>query len=148
MRIDMNSLEVQRFQAAMDDDFNTPGGVAVLFELAKELQKEGNRLTHEGKTAIDAQALRSQWQTMTVLAAILGLEPKLVDLVGSISTTTGITGSISVISDAEIEAKIQQRKEARQAKNWAEGDQIRDELKAQGITLIDKPGGITNWIRD
>ncbi|MFQ3616598.1 MAG: cysteine--tRNA ligase, partial [Cyanobacteriota bacterium] len=51
------------------------------------------------------------------------------------------------LSDADIAALVQQRAEAKRAKNWAEGDRIRDELKAQGITLIDKPGGVTEWIR-
>jgi cysteinyl-tRNA synthetase len=43
---------------------------------------------------------------------------------------------------------IQQRADARKAKNFAEGDRIRNELQAQGITLIDKPGGVTHWHRN
>jgi cysteinyl-tRNA synthetase len=138
MRISMESHEVQRYRAAMDDDFNTPGAIAVLFELAKELQKEGNRLTHDGKTAIDPQTLRQQWQTLVVLAQVLGLKPP--PLEEALPTTS--------LQDEAIEAKIQQRYEARQAKNWAESDRIRDQLKDQGVTLIDKPGGITDWIRE
>lgn len=137
MRIPEEGEAVKRFQEAMDDDLNTPAALAVLFELAKDLQKEGNRLTHEGKTLVDSQNLRSQWQTLVVLAQILGLEAE----PDAVTETAGP-------SDAEIEALIQQRLEARKAKNFAEGDRIRDELKAQGITLIDKPGGVTHWIRD
>jgi cysteinyl-tRNA synthetase len=128
---------VQRFQTAMDDDFNTPGGIATLFELAKELQKEGNRLTHEGQTAIDPQTLRETWQTLVVLAQILGLEAK-----------PEVEEKAPSLRDEVIAAKIQQRTDAKKAKNFAEADRIRDELKAQGIVLIDKPGGITDWYRE
>lgn len=136
MRSEMDSEEVQRFVASMDDDFNTPGAIAVLFELAKELQKEGNRLSHEGKTAIDSQILRQQWQTLVVLAQVLGLE------------TQPEVEEASGLSEAAIEAKIQERQDAKKAKNFAEADRIRAELKAQGIVLIDKPGGLTDWIRE
>jgi len=49
--------------------------------------------------------------------------------------------------DGAIEAAIEARKAAKAAKNFAEADRIRDELSAQGIELIDKPGGITEWRR-
>lgn len=130
------SEAVQRFQAAMDDDLNTPVALAVLFELAKELQKEGNRLTHDGKTLAEPAALQAQWQTLVALAEVLGL-----------AVSPDAAPAPDGLSDAEIEARVQQRAAAKQAKNWAEGDRIRDELKAQGITLIDKPGGVTEWIR-
>lgn len=136
MRIDRDREPVQRFQTAMDGDFNTPSGIAVLFELAKDLQKEGNRLTHEGQAAIGSQTLRQQWQTLMVLAQVLGLaaQPE--------------AGAASGLDDAAIESLIDQRRQAKQAKNFAEADRIRDDLKAQGITLIDKPGGVTDWIRE
>ena len=51
------------------------------------------------------------------------------------------------LSDADVEALIAQRKAARVAKDFAESDRLRDELQAQGITLIDKPGGVTEWHR-
>jgi cysteinyl-tRNA synthetase len=51
------------------------------------------------------------------------------------------------LSDAEIEDLIQQRITARKQKNFAEGDRLRDELKAKGITLIDQAGGGTKWHR-
>ncbi|WP_448596637.1 cysteine--tRNA ligase [Thermoleptolyngbya sp.] len=136
MKISAESDAVHRFQAAMDDDLNTPVALAVLFELAKDLQKEGNRLTHDGKTLADPATLQAQWQTLVVLADVLGLTV-------SPDAATEPDG----LRDAEIEALVQQRAEAKRAKNWAEGDRIRDELKARGITLIDKPGGVTEWIR-
>lgn len=137
MRIDDTSAPVQRFIEAMDDDFNTPAALAVLFELAKDLQKEGNRLTHDGKSLVDPQTLRQQWQTLVVLAQVLGLE-----------ATPTVSQESMGISDAEIEALIQQRAVAKQAKNWAESDRIRNHLKEKGIALIDKPGGVTTWIRE
>ncbi len=142
MRIPSESDAVKRFQTAMDDDINTSSAIAVLFELAKDLQKEGNRLTHEGKSLADAHTLRYQWQTLVVLAQVLGLEAT-AEVSGE--GTVSLQGGGAVLDVTEIEALIQKRKEARQAKNWAEGDRIRDELKEKGVILVDKPGGVTEW---
>jgi len=128
---------VVKFQMAMDDDLNTPGALAVLFELAKELKREGNILVHAGITETDPQILQEQWYTLVSLAKVLGLEARLEE------EKTAADG----LSDAEIEALIEQRSQARKAKNFAEGDRIRNELQARGITLLDKPGGITSWHR-
>lgn len=128
---------VERFQQAVDDDFNFPGGLAVLFELAKELRREGNILVHQGKTETSPQQLEQQWRTLVSLAQVLGLEAQ----VESTNVSDGLR-------DAEIETKIQQRHDARKAKNFAEADRIRNELQAQGITLIDSPGGVTRWHRN
>ena len=127
---------VDRFQAAMDDDFNTPSALAVLFELAKELSREGNILVHQGKTETPPLILQQQWQTLVSLASVLGLEALPEE---EIADDGGI-------SDAEIEALIQNRQDARKAKNYAEGDRIRQELQTQGIILIDTPEG-TRWER-
>jgi cysteinyl-tRNA synthetase len=135
MRIDRDSPPVQQFQTAMDDDFNTSGGLAVLFELAKELRRVGNVITHQGRVDGDAADLYQQWQTVVVLAQVLGLEAEA-------EATQGET-----LTDSEVEALLAQRQAARKAKDFAEGDRLRDLLQAQGITLIDKPGGITDWHR-
>lgn len=113
------------------------GGLAVLFELAKELRREGNILVHEGKTQTDSIELHQQWHTLVTLAQVLGLE----------ATQESETSQTDGLSDIEIEALIQQRQEARKNKNFAESDRIRDELKAQGITLIDSKEG-TRWHRE
>ncbi|MBD1872811.1 cysteine--tRNA ligase [Nodosilinea sp. FACHB-131] len=137
MRIDRESDPVQTFQAAMDDDFNTAGGLAVLFDLAKDLRRAGNLITHTGEADTPSDVLRQQWQTLVCLAQVLGLEAR----PGvEVSTEGGL-------SDAEVEALLTQRREARAAKDFAEGDRIRDLLQAEGITLIDKPGGVTEWHR-
>ena len=49
------------------------------------------------------------------------------------------------LTNAEIESLIQQRLDAKKAKNYAEADRIRDELQNQGIKLIDQAGGVTRW---
>ncbi len=139
MRIDRASENVQAFQTAMDDDCNTSGALVVLFELAKELRREGNLLIHEGKTATEPMALRDKWQTLVCLAQVLGLEAK-PEVVHS--------DEDAVLRDDEVEALIQQRQEARKTKNWAESDRLRDLLQGHGITLIDQPGGITRWHRN
>jgi len=128
-----------RFQEAVNHDFNFAGGLAVLFEIAKELRKEGNNLTHAGKTDSNLAQLAVKWHTLVKLSRVLGLE---------IAADQGETPVSEGISAADIENLIQQRTEAKKAKNYAESDRIRAELKAQGITLIDQPGGVTKWLRE
>lgn len=137
MRIHRDSAPVQAFQTALDDDFNTAGGLAVLFDLAKDLRRVGNVIIHTGQVDTDASTLRQQWQTLVCLAQVLGLEAQPV--------TTASAEADDGLTDAEIEALLAQRQAARAAKNFAESDRIRDHLQAQGLTLIDKPGGVTEW---
>lgn len=126
---------VERFNEAVDDDLNFAGGLPVLFELAKNLQREANILVHEGKTETPPEELETQWHTLVTLAQVLGLEaqPEVEE-----ESTTGL-------SDAEIETMIQQRADARKRKDFEMSDHIRNQLASQGITLIDKPGGVTIW---
>ncbi len=135
----LSNSYVEKFQTAMDEDFNTPGGLAVLFELAKELRREKNVLVHEGKTEIPSEKLKEKWRTLVSLARVFGLE---------VGAEAEESSSISEgLRDAEIESLIEQRQGARKAKNFAEADRIRSELQAQGISLIDKPGSATIWQR-
>lgn len=129
---------IAKFREAVDDDFNFAGGLAVLLEVAKNLNKEGNILVHEGTVTAEVKQLEQQWRSLTQLAAILGFEAQ----------PENTKGDTNGLSDSEIEALVQQRNEARQNKNYAESDRLRDELQAQGITLIDKPGGVTIWNRE
>ncbi|MEH2454132.1 cysteine--tRNA ligase [Nostoc sp.] len=125
------------FFQSVNKDFNFPGGLVSLFEMAKELIREGNILIHQGKPTISADELLKTWQTLVTLADVLGLTAK----------PEAETPVNDDLSDVEIEAKIQQRQQARIAKNFAESDRIRDELQAEGITLIDSRDG-TRWHRN
>ena len=127
----------QKFQTAVDDDFNFAGGLAVLFEVAKELRKEGNLIVHGGQPTVPVTQLATDWHTLVELAGVLGFQAELV--AESSSENTGL-------SDTEIDSLVEQRAAAKKAKNWAESDRIRDELKDQGITLIDTKEG-TTWHR-
>ena len=155
----------QRFQEAIDDDFNFAEGLAILFELAKPLRKARNITIHHIQDLFSEQGemeeivssrqlvsntillkrlgyslktLNQYWQTLVSLAGVLGLE-----------ATPEVLPEVSQngLTDAEIEDLIQQRITARKQKNFAEGDRLRDELKAKGITLIDQAGGGTKWHR-
>lgn len=132
----IDKSEVEKFTTAVDDDFNFTGGLAVIFEIAKELKKEGNIIVHQGKTTTPADKLLQQWQTLFTLADVFGL----------IAEPETETSQHNGLTDTEIEELIQQRQAARKAKNFAESDRIRDQLFTQGITLIDSKEG-TRWHR-
>ena len=121
----------------MDDDLNTSGALAVLFELAKGLQREGNRLVHEeGKPQSSPELLWQQWQTLSHLAQVLGLEAK------ADSDTDAATGELDEAAIADL---IQQRQTAQQQRDFATADDIRDQLAAVGITVVDQPDGAVRW---
>lgn len=130
-----SSSYVERFREVVDDDFNFPGGLTVLFELAKKLSREGKLLVHQGKTETSPQQLESLWRTLVRLAEVLGL-----------SAQPEETLTNSGLPDAEIDSLIQQRQDARKAKNFAESDRIREKLHSFGITVIDSPDG-SRWHR-
>lgn len=122
---------VARFCEAMDDDFNTPEAYAVLFDMAREI----NRLKSENQQAANALA-----STLRSLAGVLGLLEQ--DPEQFLQSSTQADDS----EVAEIEALIKQRNEARATKNWAQADQARDRLNALGIVLEDGAEG-TIWRR-
>jgi len=126
----------QRFISAMDDDLNSSGGLAVLFDLAKPLRALANRLERGEDAALpepELKGLEGRWQLLRHLAAVLGLRSE--------------AEAATSLDDSAIDAAIAARKAAKAAKDYAEADRIRDELAAQGVELIDKPGGVTEWIR-
>ncbi len=145
----------ERFQVAMDDDFNTPVALAVLFDLAHEV----NRLN-----ASDPAQAAAFGALLRKLAEPLGLlQPPAEDFLqrprGYTYTGSGgvrFGGSAeaefargvptSALKPEEIEELIAARNNARKAKNWAESDRIRDELKAHGVVLEDSAAG-TTWRR-
>lgn len=127
------------FQTAMDDDFNTPEALAVVFELAKELRRQGNRLTHGDGIEGAVAAVATQWRSLVALAAVLGLELTEAD-------RTALAPAAATLSEVAIAEAIAARQAARQAKNFAAADRLRDDLKAQGVILVDRPEG-TTWYR-
>ncbi|GAX38745.1 cysteine--tRNA ligase [Nodularia sp. NIES-3585] len=131
-----SEIHIQRFQEAVNDDFNFPGGLTVLFELAKELRRQGNIIVHQGKSETSPEELQKQWHTLVMLAEVFGL----------VAQPEAETVKIEGLTDTEIEELIQQRQAARKAKNFAASDRIRDQLQAEGITLIDSRDG-TRWHR-
>ena len=124
--IDWSEPHATAFKAAMDDDFNTPVAVSVLFELANHVNKTAD--------AAAAQLLKS-------LAGVLGL------LERSASEFLQAGGQANDIDVAQIEALIEQRKAAKAAKDFAQADAIRAQLTEMGIAIEDKAGGVVEWRR-
>ncbi|MCP4994064.1 MAG: cysteine--tRNA ligase [Gammaproteobacteria bacterium] len=123
----------ERFNAAMDDDFNTPEALAVMFDLVREI----NRLRQDDPDR--AAALGAELKRLGSTLGILESDPEAY-------LRGGEPGSEDGLSDEAIESLIQQRQEAKANKDWANADRIRDELKALNVVLEDGPQG-TTWRR-
>ena len=121
--VDWDEPHAQRFKAALDDDFGTPDAMAVLFDLAAAVNR--------GEAALAGQ--------LKALGGVLGLLQRDPQIFLQAAPAGGL-------SNEEIEAKVGARTTAKKAKNFAESDRIRDELKAAGIVLEDGPQG-TTWRR-
>ncbi|MDR2364572.1 MAG: cysteine--tRNA ligase [Zoogloeaceae bacterium] len=124
--IDWNAPHAARFQAVMNDDFDTHAAIALLFDLAQEVRRRRDaRLSGQLKA----------------LGGVLGLLDRMPQ-----AYLRARTGEEANLADAEIEAKIAQRLRARQSRDFTEADRLRDELKAAGIVLEDGADG-TGWRR-
>jgi cysteinyl-tRNA synthetase len=121
----------ERFHAAMDDDFNTPEALAVLFDLVREINRVGV------DDPVAAAGLAAQLRRLGDILGILQEDPE-----------SYLRGQISDdgLADGEIETLIQARIAARAAKDWAEADRIRSRLTEGGVVLEDGPAG-TSWRR-
>ena len=127
---DLQNPWVMRFTQAMNDDFNTPEAIAVLFDLASEV----NRTQGDEK-----RLLASTLQSLGGVLNFLQRDPT--------SFLQSGTKDVEGLSPAMIDAQIAARVAAKNAKDFAQADSIRKALLAQGIVLEDKPGGITEWRR-
>ncbi len=112
------------FEAAMDDDFNAQNGIAVVYELVKQLN------IYAAKEEVTATTLQYLLDGFEKIVGVFGIKLKHADIL-----------------DDEVETKIEQRNAARKNKDFALSDHIRDELKEQGIILEDTPQG-TRWKRE
>ncbi len=121
---------VEKFNRVMDDDFNTPEAVAILFDLSHALNR--SKESDPDRTCDLATTLRH-------LGGILGIIQE--DPAGFLRG-----GASDGIAEEEVQTLIEQRTRARTEKNWAESDRIRDLLDEKGISLEDKADG-TNWRR-
>jgi cysteinyl-tRNA synthetase len=120
--IDWSDPRAAAFRDAMNDDFNTPGALAVLFEMATDL----NRTKSVGTAVL-----------LRALGATLGILQQ---------SPQAFLQAGAALTEAEIQARIEARTRAKKERNFAESDRIRDELAALGITLKDGPLG-TTWVK-
>lgn len=111
----------EHFINAMDDDLNTADAMAAVFDLAREINTNVSTATNPSKEL--AEAAMELFNELTQVMGILYQKQEKNE-------------------DAEIDALIEKRAEARKAKNWAEADRIRDELKARHVVLEDTPQGV------
>ena len=121
-----------RFLEAMDDDFNTPEAIAVLFDVSKEINRANNSGDTTEATKLGNILLR--------LVSPLGL------LEGDVDAWFKGEAAADEIDNQTIDDLVQQRIDAKAAKDWAKADEIRDQLQAQGISLEDS-GANTIWRR-
>lgn len=117
---------VAKFKEYMDDDFNTPGAISVLFDLVKQINKADDET---------ASVLAGRLKQLSSVLGILEQDP-----------ATFLMSGANNDDAQEIEALIKERNEARLAKDWARADASRDKLKAMNVELEDGPNG-TTWHR-
>ena len=128
--LDSKSEWVKRFTESMNDDFNTPEAIAVLFELASEVNR-----AQDSEKKVLAGTLKSLANTLNFLTR----EP--------VAFLQSGSKDESSLSAELIEEQIAARIAAKQAKDFAKADAIRQSLLDQGVVLEDKAGGITEWRR-
>ena len=121
--VDWTEAHAARFKEAMDDDFNTPQAVGVLFDLALEVNRTGS------------PELVRQLRGLGAVLNVLQLDPE-----------AFLKGAVSEGDEARINALIAERAAAKKARNFARADEIRDQLKNESIELLDGPQG-TTWRR-
>jgi len=126
----------ERFHQALDDDFNTPSAIAILFDVAREMNKAA-----EGS---DVERLTLLGVTLRELADTLGIlyqSPRRFLGIGAES----LPGAGSALQGTEIERLLAERREARGSRDFARADEIRQQLETAGVELMDRPDGTTEW---
>ena len=120
-----DEIVLDRFREAMDDDFGTPQGISLLFDLVRD----GNRLLDEGGEA----------------SAVAGAVETIVTVLGLDDASDPAAGE-HALTDAEVDVLVAERNQARSERRFDDGDAIRDALDRQGVSLEDGPNG-TRWLR-
>jgi len=141
--IDRDDPYARRFEEAMDDDFNTPEAMAVLFDLATA--------ANSGDVVAAAQ-LKAMGRVIGLLqrdpvAFLQGRVISATAISQAVVTSTFETEVVVAGLNMSVEALIEERTAAKKAKNFSQADRIRKELLDAGIVLEDKPGGVTEWRR-
>jgi cysteinyl-tRNA synthetase len=131
----------ERFQAAMDDDFNTPVAIAELQALARDL----NVAKSAGDTAT-ARALAAELRALGGRLGVLARDPEAF-LRAPVPKVTADSAGLDEVSETEIERLIDERAAARARRDFTESDRIRDFLAAKGIVLEDRAGQRSSWRR-
>ncbi|OUS10809.1 cysteine--tRNA ligase [Gammaproteobacteria bacterium 53_120_T64] len=127
-----DSAYYQRFVAAMDDDFNTREAFSAMYDLVRELNTVAREDQHR------AQALAAELKALGGILGVLEAEPE--------AFLKGAVGEGEGLADADIDALIAEREAAKLNKDYARADEVREELKEQGIVLEDSREG-TRWRR-
>ena len=127
VQVDWTQAPATAFRAAMDDDFNTPAAMAVLFDLASEVHRTRD------------PSLAGQLKALAGVIGLLQQAPRAYLQAGTGSAQAGLDA-------AAIEQHIQDRAAAKKARDFAAADAIRAELALQGVELKDTPQG-TTWVR-
>ncbi len=129
---ELASATTARFRAAMDDDFNAAGALATLFEFSRETNTRLNAAELPNQATI--AAMDEVYRTLA--GDVLGLLPA--------DSVTRSGAELAAVTDQIVGVLIELRQEARQARQWAQADAVRDRLKAIGVILEDGPRG-TTW---
>jgi len=137
--LDWEEAHAVRFRAAMNDDFNTPMAVAVLFELAAEINRTGSPV------------LAAQLKGLAQVLGFLERDARTF-LQSGATAAMGVSSDMSAagavgLSAEDIAARIAERAHAKAARDFKLADQIRQTLLDAGVALEDKPGGLTEWRR-
>ncbi|WP_425406287.1 cysteine--tRNA ligase [Hwanghaeella sp.] len=138
--VDASDETLDMFYGALKDDLNTPEALSVVYGIARQLNLNLAKIESASNHGARKNAIRD-------LGRILHYTETLGLLQQDLDIWFKGTGAADGPSAEEIETLIAERVAAKKDKNFARADEIRDGLKAQGVLLEDKPGGITEWRR-